>query len=221
LGQYKGIRQGIDISSKSTYEYYSPVGTMYKTTNKLQIMTAAEVYLIRAEGTLRGWNMGGSTAQTYYEAGVKASFDQFGLSGSEAYINDATSTFADYVDTHNAANNFTASSNVTIKWDEGATNELKLEKILTQKWIAMYPDGQEAWAEFRRTGYPKLIPVVVNNSGGEIITSEFVRRVKYPSSEYDNNNAAVVKASATLVGTTVSGDKGGSRVWWDTGGVNF
>lgn len=53
VGQYKGIRQGIDIQAKSTYEYYSPVGTMYKTTNQLQIMTAAEVYLIRAEGVLR------------------------------------------------------------------------------------------------------------------------------------------------------------------------
>ena len=220
-GQYKGIRQGIDIQSKSTYEYYSPVGSMYKTTKQLQIMTAAEVDLIRAEGTLRGWNMGEKSAREFYEAGVKASFDQYGLNGFDSYINDATSTFADYEDTHNAANNFSASSNVTIKWDESMTNEQKLEKILTQKWIAMYPDGQEAWAEFRRTGYPKLIPVVVNNSGGAIITSEFVRRVIYPNSEYDNNNAAVVKAAATLHGTTVSGDKGGSRVWWDTGAANF
>jgi hypothetical protein len=221
LGQYKGIRQGIDISSKSTYEYYSPVGTMYKTTKQLQIMTAAEVDFIRAEGVLRGWNMGGKTAQEYYEAGIKASFEQYGLTGADAYIADAASTFANYVDTHNASNNFSASSTVTIKWDESASNELKLEKIQTQKWIAMFPDGQEAWAEFRRTGYPKLIPVVVNLSGGEIITSEFVRRIKYPSSEYDNNNAAVVKAAATLHGTTVSGDKGGSRVWWDTGAANF
>ena len=220
-GDYKGIRQGIDISSKSTYEYYSPVGTMYKTTKYLQIMTAAEVDLIRAEGVLRGWNMGGKTAREFYEAGIKDSFDQYTLSGYNTYINDAVSTFADYVDTHNPANNFSASSDITIKWDENLTNEEKLEKIITQKWIALYPDGMEAWAEFRRTGYPKLIPVVVNYSGGEIITSEFVRRVKYPNSEYENNNAAVTKAAETLHGTTVSGDKGGSRVWWDTGTPNF
>jgi hypothetical protein len=221
LGEYKGIRQGIDIQSKSTYQNYSPVGIMYKTTRYLQIMTAAEIYLIRAEGVLRGWNMGGKTAQEYYEAGVKASFDQYSLGGFDNYINDSESTFADYVDTHNPVNNFSASSNITIKWDESLSNEEKLEKIITQKWIALYPDGMEAWAEFRRTGYPKLIPVVVNYSGGEIITSEFVRRVKYPNSEYENNNAAVTKAAATLHGTTVSGDKGGSRVWWDTGTANF
>jgi hypothetical protein len=221
-GDYKGIRQGIDISSKSTYEGYSPVNSYYKSTNQLQIMTAAEIYLIRAEGVLRGWNMGGGTAQQYYEAGVKSSFDQWQVSGYTTYINDATSTFSDYVDTHNATNNFSASSNVTIKWDESLTNEQKLEKVITQKWLAMFPDGIEAWAEFRRTGYPKLIPVVVNNSGGSIITSDFVRRVIYPSSEYDNNNAAVTKAAATLSGTNgISGDKGGSRVWWDTAKPNF
>ncbi|HEX3008005.1 MAG TPA: SusD/RagB family nutrient-binding outer membrane lipoprotein, partial [Bacteroidales bacterium] len=220
-GEYKGIRQGISISAKNIYEGYSAVNAKYKTINQLQIMTAAEVYLIRAEGVLRGWNMGGLSAKEYYEAGIKSSFDQLGVGGYEAYVSDATSTFANYVDTHNPVNNFTASSKITIKWDETATNEQKLERILTQKWIAMFPDGCEAWAEFRRTGYPKLIPVVVNYSGGEIITSEFVRRVKYPSSEYDNNKAAVEKAAATLKGTTVSGDKGGSRVWWDTGLPNF
>lgn len=220
-GEFKGIRQGIEISAKNVYEGYSPVNAKYKTTNQLQIMTAAEVYLIRAEGVLRGWNMGGLSAKEYYEAGIKSSFEQLGVGGYDTYVNDATSTFANYVDTHNPVNNFTASSNITIQWDEAATNEQKLERILTQKWIAMFPDGCEAWAEFRRTGYPKLIPVVVNYSGGEIITSEFVRRVKYPSSEYDNNKAAVEKAAATLKGTTVSGDKGGSRVWWDTGLANF
>ena len=47
-------------------------------------------------------------------------------------------------------------------------------------------------------------------------------RVIYPNSEYQNNPAAVAKAAATLVGTSgISGDKGGSRVWWDTGGPNF
>jgi hypothetical protein len=220
-GEYKGIRQGIDIQSKSTYEYYSPVGTMYQTSKELQIMTAAEIYFIRAEGVLKGWEMGGKTASEYYSDGIQASFDQYGLSGFDTYIDDNTNIFADYTDTHNPDNNFSGTSDVTISWDENMTNEQKLEKIMTQKWIAMFPDGQEAWAEFRRTGYPKLVPVVVNNSGGDIITSEFVRRVIYPNSEYDNNNAAVVKAAATLKGTTVSGDKGGSRVWWDTGENKF
>jgi hypothetical protein len=222
-GDYKGIRQGIKITSKTTYLGYSPIGIPYTTTSQLQIMTAAEIYLIRAEGVLRGWNMGGGTAREYYEAGVKASFDQLGASGYSTYIIDDTSKFADYVDTHNADNSFKATSDVTIKWNENLTNEQKLEKIITQKWIAVFPDGQESWAEFRRTGYPKLKPVVVNNSGGTISTSDFVRRMIYPTAEYDNNNAAITKAASTLTGIVntpdcgvITGDKGGSRVWWDT-----
>lgn len=57
-------------------------------------------------------------------------------------------------------------SNITVAWDEDAGLEENLERIITQKWIAMFPLGLEAWAERRRTGYPPLLmPVVVNNSG--------------------------------------------------------
>ena len=40
--------------------------------------------------------------------------------------------------------------------------EENLERIITQKWIALFPNGIESWSEHRRTGYPKLLPVVVN-----------------------------------------------------------
>ena len=37
------------------------------------------------------------------------------------------------------------------------------DRIITQKWIAMFPEGCEAWAEQRRTGYPRLFPVRFNH----------------------------------------------------------
>ena len=43
-----------------------------------------------------------------------------------------------------------------MKWDEAADNEIKLEKIMTQKWIAAQHNSIEAWVDHRRTGYPKL-----------------------------------------------------------------
>lgn len=216
-GQYIGIRQGIDITSKSTYVGFSPVGSTFTGATSVQIMTAAEVAFLRAEGALRGWNMGG-TAQYFYNLGINLSLSQYGVSSSySAYANDSTSTFANYIDPHNATNSFAKSSTITIKWNESATKEQKLERIMTQKWIAMFPNGQEAWAEFRRTGYPKLIPVVVNYSGGTISTSDFVRRVPYPDSEY-TGNAAGVAGGVTLLGGK---DNGGTRVWWDTTGSNF
>jgi hypothetical protein len=75
----------------------------------------------------------------------------------------------------------------------------------------MYPEGQEAWSEFRRTGYPKLFPVVVNNSNGTISTSEFIRRINFPSDERANNPAGVAGAVQALGGA----DNGGTRLWWD------
>ena len=65
-------------------------------------------------------------------------------------------------------------------WDEEASRETKLEKIITQKWIACYPEGCEAWAEQRRTGYPRLFPVLVNKSNGKIDTRTMIRRLNFP-----------------------------------------
>ena len=48
----------------------------------------------------------------------------------------------------------------------------------------MFPNGQEAWSEFRRTGYPKVIPIVNNLSGGKVDTNVQVRRMTFPRSEY-------------------------------------
>jgi hypothetical protein len=93
-----------------------------------------------------------------------------------------------------------------------------LERIITQKWIAIYPDGQEAWADYRRTGYPRLFPVVNNFSGGTISTTTQIRRLAYPSNEYTTNSVAVNAAVANLLGGP---DNGGTRLWWDTGGSNF
>lgn len=215
-GEFKGIRQGIAISSKNTYVNFSAIGTMFGSAENVKIMTASEVAFLRAEGALRGWNMGGS-AEDFYAQGVQLSFDEFDAAGASDYLANATSTFADYTDPKNPENSFSGSSDVTIAWDDAASNELKLEKIITQKWISLFPNGQEAWSEFRRTGYPRLIPVVVNYSGGLIDTDEFVRRTPFPTVEYNTHNEGVQTGVELLGGP----DNGGTRVWWDTGASNF
>ena len=52
--------------------------------------------------------------------------------------------------------NESAISFITIKWKDDAGEEEKLERLITQKWIAMWPLGQEAWSEYRRNGYPRF-----------------------------------------------------------------
>ena len=49
-------------------------------------------------------------------------------------------------------------SSITVKWDDNASTSEKMERLMVQKWIALFPDGQEAWSEIRRTGYPKVFP---------------------------------------------------------------
>ena len=213
LHQYKGIRQGIDIDAKSRYAGFSALADL---PSKLQLMTAAEAWFLKAEASLRGWNKAG-TAKDDYESGITTSFNQYGLSAA-AYINDAVSTPLPYVDPkaitpgqNDIKSGSQWLSTITIQWNDADPFEKKLERIITQKWISGFPDGQEAWSEFRRTGYPKLFPVVINNSGGKISTTVFIRRINLPPDEYLSNPKGVERALPSLKGP----DNGGTRLWWD------
>jgi len=222
-GQYIGIRTGAEGIEKDKYQKLSALNTegttpTFTASTAPILMTAAEVYFLRAEAALRGWGNTGGTAQSLYEKGVETSFTQWGVSsGLSAYLNDNTSKAAAYKDPFNAENNAVSPSALTIKWNDGATNEEKLERIITQKWLAIFPEGQEAWSEFRRTGYPRLFPVVVNNSGGLIDTKIQIRRLPFPQNEYNTNKAEVQNAISLLGGP----DNGGTRLWWDVAKGNF
>ena len=75
----------------------------------------------------------------------------------------------------------------------------------------------EAWAEHRRTGYPRLLPVVENASGGTVDSSLGARRLPYPVEEYTENPTNLQAAIADLNSESVNGagDTQGTRVWWD------
>ena len=83
-------------------------------------------------------------------------------------------------------------SDITVAWSGATTDEERLEKIITQKWIAMFPEGQEAWSEYRRTGYPKIFPVVSNQRGGTIDTNIQIRRIPFVDSELSTNPQMVL-----------------------------
>ncbi|PQJ21062.1 RagB/SusD family nutrient uptake outer membrane protein [Tenacibaculum sp. SG-28] len=222
-GSVKGVRGGLplldgyddELAQKADYIGFSAINDAIHTP-RVQLMTAAEVAFLKAEAALRGW-AGAGDAQANYEEGISLSFQQHGASGVSDYIADNTSTPADYVDPVNASNNIAAMTDVTIAWNAGGTNEEKLEKIITQKWLAMFPEGQEAWSEYRRTGYPKIFPVVSNQSGGTIDTDIQIRRIPFVDSENATNSSNVQKAITLLGGP----DNGGTRLWWDTGASNF
>lgn len=233
--EYLGIRGGCNLPPKpNQWGNFSKVVCTY--TTALPVMKVAEGYFLRAEGALRGWNMGGE-AKALYEEGVRTSIkNELAYKGSiagvtrisdaeiDAYLNGTTGQL-DFVDPVKAENSIKALNTLGVKWDEGASREEKLQRIITQKWIANFPLSAEAWAEYRRTGYPKFFPNRVNLSNGEIDTDEQVRRLLYSETEINTNNAEMQKGIEVLNQENtgkISGDKGGTHVWWDKAGVgNF
>lgn len=216
-GKYTGVRTGIAMDVSIYAGKTAPFSQLNYTANSnLVWMNPAEAYFLRAEGALLGWNMNGR-AKDLYEQGIRTSFEYTGASGADVYLQDGTSKPAAYIDPQNSGNSVSEGDprlgTITIKWDDDATDpEINLERIITQKWIAIFPDGQEAWSEFRRTGFPKIFPVEINNSGGDITTTVQVRRIPFPSSEYSTNAVNMPQAENLLGGR----DNGGTPLWWDT-----
>ena len=173
-------------------------------------MTSAEIWFLRAEAALRGWS--NESVKDCYERGVKASFAQWGAAGAETYL-ESEKKPADYIDAFKAENNVKAVNTLTPKWDDAASNEDKLGRIITQKWLAMYPEGGEAWAEQRRTGYPKLFPVLVNQSEGTVDTGIGPRRLNFFVGIKTTNPEQYTQ----LVNALGGADNCGTRLWWDIG----
>lgn len=221
-GQYIGIRQGIDLlNGKATYGGFSQpqaksaVGDYFSATDgKLKLFTAAETWFLKAEASLRGY-AGAGDAKTNYETGVKQSFGEWGKSADvTTYLANTTATEAPYIDPKNAMNNVPSGdpqlSTITIAWNDTDPIERKLERIITQKWLALYPNGPEAWAEQRRTGYPILFKIRKNDSGGLISTDEMIRRIPF-TTDTKNSLFNYLQAVQTLNGP----DTGATKLWWD------
>jgi hypothetical protein len=209
-----GLRSGIQIPSGENVKNYANYNVTE--TSKVLWLNAAEVAFLRAEGALRGWNMGtpqetaSSSAEGFYNTGITLSFDQWGAGSATTYYSNSTTLPSRYVDPLGSFSFSGTTSNTSIKWDGASSLEVNLERIITQKWIAMFPLGIEAWTEFRRTGYPKLMPVTVNNSGGSVSTDRMARRLAYPQEEYTENNANVNLAVSTLL---QGADHMGTDIW--------
>jgi hypothetical protein len=216
---YKGIRNGAYCGAKIDRVPFSRVSNDFQTVQTRRSITAAEVSFLKAEAALRGW-AGAGDAKTNYENGVRLSFADWGAGGVDSYLADATSKPIDYVDPKDARNSFTASSTITVAWNESDGNELKLEKIMTQKWINNFTNALESWSDFRRTGYPAIPHVAKNDSSpdwGMIPAEGWIQRMPYVQAERTGNTAAVADAVTKMGGP----DEIGTRLWFAPAGPNF
>lgn len=151
-------------------------------TAPVNLMTYAQVLFAQAEAAKIGWIPG--DAKALYEAAVKASMQQWlGTSYTEA-------AYTAYIAQPGVA----------------YTDAAALERIGTQRWIALFFRGTEAWNEWRRTGYPVLTPAASPLNGGTGIP----RRLAYPTTAVTLN-----KANYDAVTARQGADTPYTRVWWD------
>ncbi|MFT4019608.1 MAG: SusD/RagB family nutrient-binding outer membrane lipoprotein [Agriterribacter sp.] len=187
IGEYRGVpmaNSGVDTLNRYTYDSIARMGRIfYDQSYPIMVMNAAEVYLIRAEAALRG--LSSEDAEQMYQEGILASLSQWNVKPADVtnYLSSPACTLA------------------------GGAVEENLEDIAVQKYIAIIFQAREAWAEFRRTGYPKIwTGINFGSTNGEI-----PRRLTYPLSEYNLNGENLAAAVTRLNGD----DKMMSRMWWD------
>ena len=212
-GKYSGVPTGHDVSSNDAFRDSSrPAIT---STTPTYWMRASEVYFLLAEAALHGFAVGG-TAESLYEKGIEMSFEENGIASSEVsdYMSSGLKPSAYSFHLTNPSVNVDAPAltQATTEWT--GTDEEKLEKIMIQKWIALYPNGQEAWSEYRRTGYPKLHSVVTNYSNGEVDSEVGIRRMRFPTNKSTSaEDIANLESARKLLRGGL--DKAGTRLWWD------
>jgi hypothetical protein len=184
------------------------------------VMRAFESYFLRAEGALEGWNMGG-TAESLYKTGIETSLAENGFTDlknlkGEVYATSALVPASPGADGSAPTVIQAPVSTVPVAFMSGGTKEQKLEQIITQKWIGLYPDSGEAYAERRRTHYPKLYDRL-DSENPDVPKTSLPARLTYWSNEYNTNNAAVLDAITMLnaESSNPQGDKASTKLWWD------
>lgn len=222
-GTHTGDGQGYDGNQ---YIAFSGVNPERFHGVPLYIMKLSEVCFLRAEGAVRGWNMGGS-AEDFYNKGILASncLDRTDTSVKNyesmmaTYMAQTNATPVTYVDPTGDTENIESPTKIGVKWNDADSEETKLEKIITQKYIAAYPMSFEAWVDLRRTGYPKLFEVLnADESDGSLNQGDIIRRLPFPGR---TDPATQADIQATGLKALNGPDVVGTRLWWDVNAPNF
>lgn len=242
IGMRNGVTPGEgQAASTNPYCGYSTLDRTYfsECNPPLYLMKVSEVNFLRAEGALRGWNMGG-TAQSFYEQGIRTAYLEdrnFPIKKYVNYVDDYLNVDAPkgivYVDPQGLTPDMTSVTKIGVKWNEGDSKETKLEKIITQKYIASFPYSYESWVDLRRTGYPKLFPILnTEHSDGTIkpgdpkvqTADNIMRRIPWVSDDpqtKEDIKATGIPALSEDTNNKPATDTQMQRLWWDVDAPNF
>lgn len=211
-----GMRTGISLAPRdAANQYVNFSGLSGQFANKsVAILKLSEAIFMEAEADLR-WEVGSTFAAMLYQDGIQAMFEENNLAAtSDEYRNyynqETADTSIDYVDYSNHNNDIAGELTIGVKWDNGADDKTHLEQIITQKWLANFPQGLEAWNDLRRTGYPRIF---MNDDigDGSLDSGALIRRIPWDASD---------SSIAEDINTTGLDALGGPNLertylWWD------
>lgn len=179
-GEYVGVPYAIGGAKAQDLSLISSV--LSQQNSAVNVLSYAQILFAQAEAAALGWTNG--DAKALYESAVEASLQQW--MGS-SYSESALKSYLAQPDVAYAPNT-------------------AIERISTQRWIALFFQGTEAWSEWRRTGFPVLKPAASTLNGG----TEIPRRLAYPVTENtlnEENYKAVLQSQGK--------DDHYTRIWWD------
>ncbi len=157
-----------------------------------RILSYAEICFDLAEAAQKGWSVGG-TAEEWYNKGIKASFDNWQVfSNYSDDVNNYYGCVKDY-------NSYIAQPAVAF--------DNTLQQIIEQKWIASWQACNEAYMDWRRTGYPAL------TVGWASFRGAIPLRYAYDNTELQNNAENGDAAIAKLKPSTYVGPDGNNSSW--------
>ena len=156
-----------------------------KQTAPMYIITYSQTQLLLAEAAVRGWTSGDATE--LYNQGVRAHMElMVEYDASVEILNED-------IEAYLTENPFDAGN--------------ALEQIGNQYWVSCFMNGPEAFANFRRTGFPALDR---NTYPAQDISTDFINRLTYPNSEVATNNENLGAAVSRM-----GADNLETKIWWD------
>ncbi len=158
-------------------------------------LSYSESLFLLSEAALRGWSGATGAPFDFFMDGIKASLDYYNISPDKQHA------YMDGLVVLGAENPFFTDDNEAI-----------LEQIITQKWLSVFPNGNEGWAEFRRTDYPSFIHLPTMNNAWDVEPGKFIKRISYPGDEsLLNPNFPFIDDNEL---------RQDDRMWWDVSDTN-
>lgn len=210
-GQYRGLQNGLNpgqIGEINVDDYSKDSDIIANQYAPTGLLIYPEVLFLKAEAALLNWSGAGSDPAVYYEQGIRSSINYWlwvynDIKGR--LPEEQATALKDIEISEEAITDYLNDDEIVYDPTKG------LEQIITQKWLALVNQGFEAWAEYRRTGFPTL-NAIPNSDNASETGLEVPSRVIYPAQEsvaYNTENylKAIDQQGPDLATT---------KVWWDT-----